>query len=156
MTVDAAVFAACSILVATLVWQTQRLNNRRLRKIENDLDELRQLVSRVFAADLNWKSAQAVASRGDSAPGQRDQADPVVTPAPSPDLAPPPHLTPLPETAPPDLSEVDLLCAKLITLAPPAAALPLLTELESSVVPLRKDRGPRREGRQRLQPWPQR
>jgi hypothetical protein len=143
MTIDAMVFAAGSILVAVLVWQTHRLNSRRLCNIQNDLDRLEDLASRLLAMGLNWKPGQTVAPETDSVPGQRDQARSEGIPAPSPDVEP-------------ELSEVDLLCAKLITLAPPKEALPLLTEPEANLRPLREDQTPLRTGRERLRPWPHR
>jgi hypothetical protein len=136
MTMDTAVFAAGSILVAAVVWQTHRLNSRRLGEIRNDLDGLRVLASRLL---LNQTPKETVASQTDSGPGQGDPCGPEGTPAPPTDLDP-------------ELTEIDLLCAKLITLSPPAVALPLLAEPEAP----QDDQGSPRDGRERLRPWPQR
>jgi hypothetical protein len=143
MTIDGAVFAAGSILVAVVVWQTHRLTSRRLSEIQNGLDGLRELTSRVFVMGLNPTLENTVASEAEPVPEHGDKARSEGTPARSPDVEI-------------ELSEVDLLCAKLITLAPPSAALPLLTERESNVSPPLEDREARRDGRERLRAWPQR
>jgi hypothetical protein len=140
MTIDGAVFAAGSMLLAVVVWQTHRLTSRRLSEIQNGLDGLRELTTRVFAMGLNRTPEETVASKREPIPGQDDQARSEGTPTPSPDVVT-------------ELSKVDLLCAKLITLAPPSAALPLLTESER---PPREDRKARQDGRERLRAWPQR
>jgi hypothetical protein len=64
MTIETAVFvfAAGSILVAVLIWQTHRLTSRRLGKIQNDLDMLQQEFHWLFLKDLNRKSEETAAS----------------------------------------------------------------------------------------------
>jgi hypothetical protein len=140
MTIDAAVFGAGNILVAVLVWQTHRLTSCRLYEIENQLDGLRELASQAFGTALSLEPAQTDSPRTDSSSDQRNQAKPEGTPAPQTDVEP-------------ELTNIELLCAKLITLAPPKAALPLIAEPKSRLRPLLEDRGPR-DGRTRLRPWP--
>jgi hypothetical protein len=115
MTIEAAVFAAGSILITALIWQTHRLTTRRLGEIHNDLDALKNLVSRLFVMGLNRKPEETAVSGTESAATQSDLAETKQTPVPTLELAP-------------ELAEVDELCAKLITLAPPKEALPLLSE----------------------------
>jgi hypothetical protein len=63
MTIETAVFifAAGSILVAGLIWQTNRLTSRRLGNIEKNLDTLRQEFHWLFLKDLNRKSEETTA-----------------------------------------------------------------------------------------------
>jgi hypothetical protein len=130
MTIEVAAFAVGSILVAALIWQTHRVTRRRLDQIHNDLDALSNLVS------LNRKPEEAAASVTETAATQSEPAETEQTPVPTFELEP-------------ELAEVDELCAKLITLAPPKEALPLLSEPTQRSMP--SD-----ESRKRLRPWPQR
>jgi hypothetical protein len=111
MTIEAAVFAAGSILIAALIWQTHQLTRRRLNEIHNDLDALKNLVSRLFVMGLNRKPEETAASGTESAVTQSDPVETKQTPVPSLELES-------------ELTQVDELCAKLITLAPPKEALP--------------------------------
>jgi hypothetical protein len=63
MTIETAVFvfAAGSILVAVLIWQTHRLTSRRLGKIQNDLDTLQQEFHWLFLKGLNQKTEETPA-----------------------------------------------------------------------------------------------
>jgi hypothetical protein len=135
-TIEAAVFAAGSILIAALIWQTHQLTRRRLNEIHNDLDALKNLVSRLFVMGLNRKPEETAVSGTESAATQSDPAETKQTPVPSLELES-------------ELTQVDELCAKLITLAPPKEALPLLSESTPCSVPSDGSR-------KRLRPWPQR
>jgi hypothetical protein len=138
MTIEAAMFAAGSILIAALVWQTHQLTRRRLNEIRNDLDALKNLVSRRFVMGLNRKPEETAVSGTESAATQSDPAETKPTPVP-----------PLELELESELAQVDELCAKLITLAPPKEALPLLSE--STPCSVSSD-----GSRRRLRPWPQR
>jgi hypothetical protein len=135
MTIEVAAFAVGSILVAALIWQTHRLTRRWLDQIHNDLDALSNLVSRAFVMGLNRKPEEAAASVTETAATQNESAETEQTTVPTFVLEP-------------ELAEVDELCAKLITLAPPREALPLLSE------PTQRS-APSDESRKRLRPWPQ-
>jgi hypothetical protein len=86
MTIEAAVFAAGSILIAALIWQTHQLTRRRLNEIHNDLDALKNLVSRLFVMGLNRKPEETAGSGTESAATQSDPAETKQTPAPSVEL----------------------------------------------------------------------
>jgi hypothetical protein len=64
MTIETAVFifAAGSILIAVLIWQTHRRTSRRLGNIEKNLDTLREEFHWLFLKDLNRKSEETTAS----------------------------------------------------------------------------------------------
>jgi hypothetical protein len=134
MTLEMALLVAGPVLISGLVWQLHRISRRQLSEIQGEVNALREVVSRVFLMQLNHKTENK----------------------PS-DVTPPPPYDP---TAKNDrrendalqqlamefeVAEIDELCAKLITLAPPIEAAPLLP-------PVR----PPSEARGRLRPWPQR
>jgi hypothetical protein len=129
MTIEAAVFAAGSILVAALIWRTYRLTSRRLEEIQNDINVAGHLLTRAVAMGSNRRPEVTAASAAESATAQ---SDPAAT-----------GQTSMFEISP-QLTQVDELCAKLITLAPPREALPLLSESKSGFGAF----GPR--------PWPRR
>jgi hypothetical protein len=84
MTIETAifVFAAGSILLAVLIWQTHRLTSRRLGNLENDLDRLHQEFHWLFVKDLNQKSEETAASKPvEKKPRRRDQEKAVGAPA---------------------------------------------------------------------------
>jgi Na+/melibiose symporter-like transporter len=58
MTIETAVvvFAAGIIVVALLIWYTYRLTNRRLAKIQSDLDALHQASQWLLVKGLNRES----------------------------------------------------------------------------------------------------
>jgi hypothetical protein len=143
MTIDTALFAAGSIGVVVLVWQLHRLTSQWLREIQHDLDSLRELACGQFVIGLDRTAEEMAASGTDPVLDQGHPASSKGTPTLAADLEP-------------ELTQVDLLCDKLITLAPPKTALPLLTKSESRMRPLRENREVRRDGQERLRAWPQR
>jgi hypothetical protein len=118
MTVEAAVYAGGVLLISFVIWQTHRVNIRRLSEIQREVNGLRDVVSRAFLTALNEQSA------GSAAPAERAaqlQSDPVRKDAVS---APEPEIES-------DLVQINALCAKLITLAPPKEALSLISKPDS-------------------------
>jgi hypothetical protein len=63
MTIETAVFvfAAGSILLAVLIWQTHRLTSRRLGKLQSDLDRLQEEFHWLFLKGLNQKPEETPA-----------------------------------------------------------------------------------------------
>jgi hypothetical protein len=133
MILEMALLVAGPVLVSGLVWQLHRITSRQLSEIQGEVSALRDVVSRVFLMQFNHKT-------------ENEPSD--VTPPPSSD-----------PTAKNDrrandalqqlemefeVAEIDELCAKLITLAPPIEAAPLLPP-----------KRPPSEARERLRPWPQ-
>jgi hypothetical protein len=115
MTIEAALFAAGAILLSALIWQTHRVNKRRLAELQNEVSGLRDIVSRLFL--------MAVSGRSESkAPAPPPQADPVEKKDD--------HPTSRQLDMELELARVDELCAKL---APPKEALPLTSDKETSV-----------------------
>lgn len=116
MTIEVAAYAVGVILICCIIWQTHRNNGRRLSEIQRELSGLREIMSRVFLMKLTEKSDGAIAaptkttSEVHSEPAKEDTSS-----APEPAI----------ET---DLVQVDALCAKLITLAPPKEAQPLILQ----------------------------
>ena len=109
MTTEAAVYAGGVVLVCCVVWQTQRINSTRLSELQHEINGLRDIVSRLFLSALNEEPDGKIAVSEGSEPAEEDTS-----------------LGPLPEIKP-DLVQVDALCAKLIALAPPKEALPLIS-----------------------------
>jgi hypothetical protein len=136
MTIESAVYVVGVFLVLALMWRTQHVIGNGLNEIQNEVSELRNLVSRLFVMALNARSAaEPAVTETTLASAERGIATEDDTRAPPLD----------PEG---ELAHVDELCAKLITLAPPREAFPLLSTQEA--------KRPSREARERLQPWPER
>jgi hypothetical protein len=111
MTVEAAVYAGGVLLISFVIWQTHRVNIRRLSEIQREVSGLTDVVSRVFLSALNEKSDGKIAAPAAKEAVQRED----IAPAPPPEIES-------------DLVQVDELCAKLITLAPPREALSLISK----------------------------
>jgi hypothetical protein len=112
MTAEYAVFAIGAFLVvAVLIWNMQRVA-KRLAELQAELGELHFVVSRLSVVTLN------AIPKGEAAATVPDIA------SPEPDVASKHALQSLALEA--ELDEVHELCAKLITLVPPAEAIPLL------------------------------
>jgi hypothetical protein len=118
MTIEAALSVAGAVLVFALLWRSHRVTSRRLSEIQCELNASRDLMSRILLTQMSQKS----------------HSEP-----PLADEIPPPPSTHSTETADTpaknnalelemalEVAEVDELCAKLITLAPPSEAAPLL------------------------------
>jgi hypothetical protein len=133
MTLEMALLVAGPVLVSGLVWQLHRIARRELSEIRGEVNALREEVSRIFLMQLNHKS--------EDGPSTSD-----VTPRPPSDANTDRRgndaLQQLQMEF--EVAEIDGLCAKLITLAPPMEAALLLP-------PAR----PASEARERLRPWPQ-
>jgi hypothetical protein len=142
MTTAYAVIAAGAFLVVLIfVWTTHGIIGRRLSEIQAELGDLHVEVSRLFIMGLN-ADPKAGASK----------AEPNIASAESNggEAASEYHENTLPSPAlEAELDEVQELCAKLITLVPPAEAVPLLREQGPSEGPVN-----RFEGRKRLPPGP--
>jgi hypothetical protein len=115
MTLEAAIYAGGVILVCCVIWQTQRSNNRRLTAIECELSGLRDIVSRLFLMSINERDGEIAAPK-------------VSTPEVSPEPVEAATSCKPVRGIESDLIEVDGLCAKLITLAPPKEARPLTSQ----------------------------
>ncbi len=131
MTFEYAAIAIVAFLFLTiLVWNTQRVVDKRLIELQDDLRELHFVVSRLFAMVLtaNPKAeAGPNVSPADSNGGGVASEDHARTP-PSPVLEA-------------ELTQVHELCAKLITLVPPAKAAPLLSGQGTSEPPMNRTEG---------------
>jgi hypothetical protein len=118
MTIEATLSVAGCVLVFALIWQSHRATRRRLSEIHGELNALRDLMSRMLLMQM----------------AQKTKNEPHL----SDNIPPPP---PADSTATADahetndalqhemklgITEVDELCAKLITLVPPSEAAPLL------------------------------
>jgi hypothetical protein len=112
MAIEIALLVACCVLVSALIWRSNRVL-RQLSEVEGEVSALRDMVSRVFLAQLNCKTENEPAGLG-AAP-----SPPTFDATAKNEIRE--HDTPQLETA-----EIDGLCAKLITLAPPQEAAPLL------------------------------
>jgi hypothetical protein len=127
----AAVAAGAFIVIVILIWNVQRVLGMRLTAIQTELGEVNLAVLELFrmALDANrradLKAEPAISSGGE---------------IPEEDL----HNVSGLEA---ELDEVDALCAKLITLVPPANAVPLLSEKESRRTVPPQDRKLFREAR---------
>jgi hypothetical protein len=120
MTIEATVYVGGVVLVCCVIWQMQRINSRRLTEIQQEVSGLRDIVSRVFLRALNEKSDGKIAAPAETT---REVASGPVEEDTSP--------APLREIEP-DLVSVDALCAKLVALAPPKEALPLISKSGSN------------------------
>jgi hypothetical protein len=139
MTPACAVIAAGAFLVVVIfVWTTHEITARRLGEIQSELAELHVEVSRLFVIALNADPGASkveanvapAESNGSEAAGEHHENT-----LPSPALEA-------------EMAEVHELCAKLITLVPPAEAVPPLQQHGPS-------EGNGVEGRRRLPPGPQ-
>jgi hypothetical protein len=117
MTLEMALLVAGPVLVSGLVWQSHRIACRQLSEIRGEVNALREVVSRIFLTQLNHKSENG-ASTSDVTP--RPPSDP----AANTDRRENDALQQLQMEF--EVAEIDGLCAKLITLAPPMEAAPLL------------------------------
>jgi hypothetical protein len=136
MTSDFAVIAVgVVLLLVVLIWKAYHSIDERLGEIQADIGDLHAGVSRLFALQSKFEAKKSEAERNAAAivSTTGGRANPR---APSPDLE---H----------ELAHVDELCAKLITLAPPAEAIPLLSEPKA-------DRPAQLGGHKLLLAWPPR
>jgi hypothetical protein len=113
MTIEIALLVACCVLVSALIWRLRRIM-RRLSEIEGEVNALRSIASRVFLMQVNHKT--------------EDKPSSAVPPPPSSATAK--NKMRKDDALEPELefetTEIDGLCAKLIALAPPQEAAPLL------------------------------
>ena len=130
MTIDLTVLSAGAFLVLmVLIWKVYRGIDERLSEIQADIGELHNGVSHLFLlaskseAKIDSENASEVAHKADD-----------LALLQSPGLEA-------------DLAVVDGLCAKLITLAPPAKAAPLISEKKAA-------RPTQFEGRKLILAWP--
>jgi hypothetical protein len=115
MAIEIALLVACCVLVSALIWRSNRVL-RRLREVEGEVNGLRSMVSCVFLTQLHRET------------GVRPSNLDAVPPPPSSaavknEMRKDDALEPELEF---ETTEIDGLCAKLITLAPPQEAAPLL------------------------------
>jgi hypothetical protein len=110
----AAVATGAFIVIVILIWNVQRVLGIRLTAIQTELGEVNLAVLELFkvALDAN-RSADLKAEPAKSSGGEIPKEHP--------------HIASGREA---ELEEVDALCAKLITLVPPANAVPLLSKKE--------------------------
>jgi hypothetical protein len=115
MTIEIALLVACCVLVSALIWRSRRLM-RRLSEIEGELNALRSLVSCIFLMQLNHKTEDQPSNLGAVPP-------PPSTATAKNEMRKDDALEPELEF---ETTEIDGLCAKLISLVPPQEAAPLL------------------------------
>src|ERR1700722_6362048 len=139
MTIEMALLVAGGVLIFTLLWLMSRIElmSRPLTEIQGDVNALRDLVSRVFLAQLNHKEVDQSQVRTINGSGRSriKQSDPPDEPS---DPTPPPPSDPIVKNDRRqndvlkqgemefEAVEINELCAKLITLVPPKEAAPLL------------------------------
>jgi hypothetical protein len=136
------------LILVALIWKAYRLIDERLNEIQADIGELQNGVARLF---LLVSKSEATTSNPEPlvAPGGADVAahkSDGLALLQSPGLES-------------DLAQVDELCAKLITLVPPAEAAPLIAAVpQVKPAPLisevRAERPTQFEGRKRILAWP--
>jgi hypothetical protein len=130
MTIDLTVLSAGAFLVLmALIWTVYRVIDGRLSEIQTDIGDLHTGVSRLFLLASKSEAETVSENAGKVAHKANDLA-----------LLQSPGLEA-------DLAVVDGLCAKLITLAPPAKAAPLISEKKA-------ERPTQFEGRKLIQAWP--
>ena len=130
MTIDLTVLSAGAFLVLmVLIWKVYRGIDERLREIQADIGELHNGVSHLFL----------LASKSETKPVS-ENAGKVARKADDLTLSQSLGLEG-------DLAVVDGLCAKLIALAPPAEAAPLISEKKA-------ERPTQFEGRKLILAWP--
>jgi hypothetical protein len=115
MAIEIALLVACCVLVSAVIWRSNRVL-RRLSEVEGGVSALRGMVSRAFLMQLH-RETEVRPSNLDTAPPPPSSA--TVKNEMRKDDAPEPELEF-------ETTEIDGLCAKLITLAPPQEAAPLL------------------------------
>jgi hypothetical protein len=115
MTVEAAVYAGGALLISIVIWQAHRADIRRLSEIQRDVSGLKDLMYRLFLTALDEKSDGKIAAPAAKEAVQSDPAREDIAAAPPPEIES-------------DLVQVDELCARLITLAPPKVALSLISK----------------------------
>jgi hypothetical protein len=117
MTIEIALLVACCVLVSALIWRSRRLM-RRLSEIEGEVNALRSLL----LMRLNHKT--------------EDQPSNLGAVPPPPSTATAKNEVRKDDALEPELefetTEIDGLCAKLISLVPPQEAAPLLAPRSSS------------------------
>jgi hypothetical protein len=115
MTIEIAILVAGAVLASTFIWQSHRLM-RRLSALSGEVSALRDIVSRVFLMQLNHKAEDKPVNLG------------AVPPPPSSATAKNEMRKDdaLEQELEFETIEIDGLCAKLIALAPPQEAAPLL------------------------------
>jgi hypothetical protein len=108
MAIEIALLVACCVLVSALIWRSNRVS-RRLREVEGEVKAVRSMVSRVFLTQLH-REPEVRPSNLDAVP-------------PPPSSAAVKNEMRKDDALEPELEfetvEIDGLCAKLITLAPP-------------------------------------
>jgi hypothetical protein len=141
MTIEyAAVAIGAFLIVAIMIWKRLRFINARLMKIQNELNELRTIASRLFIMALNANSkVETSKTEPNKGPPQSNGGE-VVAEKHTPQ-------SPDPEAGT-SLVERHELCAELITLVPPAEVAPQPSEQDAER-PV-----DRIEGRRLLQAWP--
>jgi hypothetical protein len=141
-TAYAGLAAGAFLVVVIFVWTTHHIVVSRLGEIQSELAELHVEVSRLFVIALNAdpktgasKVEPNIASAESNGSEAASEYHEITLPSPALEA---------------EMADVDELCAKLITLVPPAEAVPLLQEHGPSEGPVN-----RVEGRRRLPPGPQ-
>jgi hypothetical protein len=114
MTVEAVVYAGGVLLISLVIWQMHRANIR-LSEIQHEVSGLRDLVSRLFLTAPAEKSDGKIAAPDAKEAAKSTHAREEIASAPPPGIES-------------DLVQVDALCARLITLAPPKVALSLTSK----------------------------
>jgi hypothetical protein len=133
--VCAAVAAGAFSIGVILIGITQHIIGKRLSDIQAELGELQVEVSRLFVLALNANpKADAPQAEPNTASAESVGGEVATPPSPALEI---------------ELVEVPELCAKLITLVPPAEAAPLLRDQGLSEGPVNWI-----EGRKRLPPGP--
>jgi hypothetical protein len=115
MAIEIALLVACCVLVSALFWRSNRVL-RQLSEVEGEVSALRDIVSRVFLTQLQ-RETEVRPSNLDAVPPPPSSA------AVKNEMRKDDALEPELEF---ETTEIDGLCAKLITLAPPQEAAPLL------------------------------
>jgi len=120
MALESLICALFLPVILILTW-LQHQTRKRIAEINNEINELNDLMSRVLIKALNAGPVEkgTAAELGLASDSTNEKDD-----APVSDLVS-------------DLAHVDELCAKLITLAPPREALPLLSSATSKFRQLR-------------------
>jgi hypothetical protein len=141
MTIDLTVLSGGAFLVlVALIWKAYRVIDERLGEIQADIHELHGGVSHLFLLSSKSEAKAASENAGKVAHTADDRA-----------LLRSPGLEA-------DLAMVDGLCAKLITLVPPAKAAPLISEVsQARAAPISEmtvERPKPFEGRKLILAWP--
>jgi hypothetical protein len=130
MTIDLMVLSAGAFIVLlALIWKVYRVIDKRLSEIQADIGELHNGVSHLFLL-ASKSQAKTVSENASKVTHKADDLALLQSPGLEADLA-----------------VVDGLCAKLITLVPPAKAAPLISEKKA-------ERPTQFEGRKLILAWP--